>query len=118
MQEAALPREDEAPYIYQLVPTHMSVRITCINKDNGNHDNPHEAITALGWVNEQSGQTGISSRLEMYEWIKNKGGEAYIRDRNGNTAKVGTDVAPSGTKFVRTYADKIWTDNLLSLPEC
>jgi len=96
----------------------MSVRIKCISKDQGNHANPHEAITALGWVNEQTGQTGISSRLEMYDWIKTKGGEAYVHDRYGNTVKVGTAETSFGTKYVRTYADRTWTDNLLSLPEC
>lgn len=96
----------------------MSIRITCISKDNGNHANPHEAITALGWVNEQTGQTGITSRLDMYDWIKNKGGVAFVRDRSGNTVRVETAISPSGTKYVRTYADGIWTDNLLSLPEC
>ncbi len=96
----------------------MSIRIKCISKDNGNHSNPHEAITALGWVNEQTGQTGISPRLEMYDWIKNKGGEAYVHDRYGNTVRVYAAENQFGTKYVQTYADRTWTDNLLSLPEC
>jgi len=31
---------------------------------------------------------------------------------------VGTAVSTRGTKYVRTYRDKVWTDNLLALPEC
>ncbi len=96
----------------------MSIRITCIKKDGGNHENPHIAISTLGWKNEQSGETGSSTRLQMYDWIKNKGGEAYVHDRYGNTVKVGTAETSYGTKYVRTYADRTWTDNLLSLPEC
>lgn len=30
----------------------MAIRITCINKDNGDHENPNLAITHLGWINE------------------------------------------------------------------
>lgn len=95
----------------------MSVRITCINKAGGHHENPHEAISFLGWINEQTRETGKASRLVMYDWIKG-GGEAYVRDAYGNTVRVGTAVTFLGTKYVRTYADRTWTDNLLSLPEC
>jgi hypothetical protein len=95
----------------------MSVRITCINKDGGNHYNPHEAISHLGWVNESTGGTGKSTRLAMYDWIES-GGEAYVKDAYGNTAKVGTAETETGTKYVRTYSNSQWTDNLLALMEC
>ena len=96
----------------------MSIRITCISKDNGNHENPHAAISSLGWTNEQTGETGSSSRLQMYDWIKDQNGVAYVRDAKGNQARVGTAETDRGTKYVRTYSDKVWTDNLLALPEC
>ena len=96
----------------------MSVRITCINKLGGNHADPHHAIEDLGWIDEQSGKTGKSTRLQMYEWLKSKSGTAYVRDKQGNTAYVGTREHTNGTRFVQTYADKVWTDNLLALAEC
>lgn len=96
----------------------MSVRITCINKDGGNHDNPHAAISQLGWINEETGKSDKSSRETLYDWIKNKGGHAYVRDKYGNTVRVGTAETAGGTRYVRTYRDKTWTDNLLALPEC
>lgn len=96
----------------------MSVRITCISKDGGNHENPHVAISSLGWTNEESGQSGSSSRLQMYDWIKSKHGVAYVKDQSGNQARVGTAETQRGTKYVRTYRDQTWTDNLLALPEC
>jgi hypothetical protein len=96
----------------------MSVRITCISKAGGDHENPHVAISNLGWVNEADGKTGNSTRIEMYDWIKNQDGYAYVRDQSGNTARVGTAETDRGTKYVRTYADGKWTDNLLTLPEC
>lgn len=96
----------------------MSVRITCINKDGGNHYNPHEAISRLGWVEDGTAKTGNSSRLELYDWIKNQQGVAYVRDQFGNQARVGTAETERGTKYVRTYSNGKWSDNLLALPEC
>lgn len=52
----------------------MAVKITCINKSGGYHADPHHAISHLGWKNETTGETGKSTRLEVYEWIKDKGG--------------------------------------------
>jgi len=95
----------------------MSIRITCINKSGGYHDDPHHAIESLGWVNDESGESGKSTRLQMYDWIES-GGVAYVRDSRGNSARVGTREHANGTKYVQTYADRIWTDNLLPLPEC
>ena len=40
----------------------MSIRVECINKAGGWHQDPHEAISRLAWVDEQSGQRGSSSR--------------------------------------------------------
>lgn len=96
----------------------MAVRITCIGKAGGDHENPHVAISSLGWVNEENNERGTSTRLEMYDWIKNQAGYAYVRDATGNQVQVGTAESRSGTKFVRTYRDRVWTDNLLALPEC
>lgn len=96
----------------------MTVRITCINKSGGYHADPHHAIENLGWINEQTGATGVSTRLEMYDFIKNKGGAAYVRDVRGRTAYVGARENANGTRYVQTYADGVWSDNLLAQPEC
>jgi hypothetical protein len=96
----------------------MSIRVTCINKSGGDHADPHHAIEDLGWVNEQSGKRGKSTRLEIYDWLKNRKGVAYVQDNRGNTAKVEPREHRNGTRYVQTYADGVWTDNLLALPEC
>jgi len=96
----------------------MSIRITCIKKSGGRHFDPHHAISELGWINEQTRETGTNSRLEVYDWIKNQNGVAYVRDSRGNQARVGTREHANGVKFVQTHADRVWTDNLLALPEC
>ncbi len=96
----------------------MAVRITCVNKSDGGNQNPHEAIASLGWLNEETQTTGISTRLEIYDFIKNRGGQAYVVDRLGNKTFVGALENANGTKYVKTYADGVWTDNLLALPRC
>jgi len=96
----------------------MAVRITCATKPSGNLENPHEAISTLGWINETTQATGISTRLEIYDFLKNRGGQAYVIDSKGKKAFVGTAESAQGTKYVRTFADGVWTDNLLALPSC
>jgi hypothetical protein len=95
----------------------MTVRIIYINKDNGNHYNPHEAIVYLGWMNESTGQKGKSSRLEMVKFIQD-GNIAYVMDGYGNKAYLYVRTSVLGNKYVQTYADGKPTDNLLELPEC
>ena len=95
----------------------MAFRITCINKDNGNHENANVAITHLGWVNESNGNSGKSTRLEMYEFIKN-GGQAYVMDNVGNNAHLITAETALGTKYVKTKADSTERNNLPTLQEC
>ncbi len=96
----------------------MAIRIVCINKSGGWHADPHHAISHLGWRNEETGEAGKNTRLEIYDWIKNKNGIAYVLDSRGNKAYVGVRENQYGTKYVQTYADQVWTDNLLALPEC
>ncbi|ALR31231.1 hypothetical protein ATE47_12175 [Chryseobacterium sp. IHB B 17019] len=96
----------------------MAIRITCINKDNGYHENPNLAITHLGWTNEETREAGKSTRLEIYFWIKNQNGIAYVIDSYGNRVKVITAETFSGTKYLKTEADSSTKNNLLSLPEC
>lgn len=96
----------------------MSIRITCINKSGGYHQDPHHAISHLGWVEDGTGKTGKNTRLEIYQWLKTGGGVAYVQDGRGNKAYVYPSENANGTQFVQTYADNVWTDNLLALPEC
>ena len=95
----------------------MSVKITCINKDNGHHYDPHLAITDLGWINEQTNEAGKSTRIEMVEFIE-RGGKAYVKDFLGKIAFLVVRTSYFGNKFVKTVADNRETNNLLELNEC
>jgi len=96
----------------------MSVRVICISKDNGNHDNPHEAISHYGWVNERTDKRGRNDRTSMVDWIKNKKGIAYVKDSLGNVAYCEVRKNSRGTEFLQTVSDGKYTNNLLELPEC
>ncbi len=96
----------------------MSVRITCVDKLSGNLQDPHEAISQYGWVNESNNnETGINSRVSMVEWVEG-GGVAYVKDSLGNVAYCQVHTSVNGTKFLQTVTDGRWSDNLLSLRKC
>lgn len=94
----------------------MSVRITCISKDGGNHENPYTAISELGWTEDGTGKRDRSTRLQMYDFVQG-GGVAYVLSGN-DKAYLTTAVTALGTKYVKTKPDDTKRDNLLSLPEC
>lgn len=95
----------------------MAIKITCINKDGGNHFNSHEAIQYLGWVEVNGNRKGKSSRLEVVKFIE-EGNFAYTEDGFGNKAYLYVRTSSSGNKFVQTMSDGRFTNNLLSLLEC
>jgi hypothetical protein len=89
------------------------VQVTCITKPHP--QSPHEHITHVGnpranwkWTREQV----IAS-------IEAKQNTFFVLDpRTSRRADVGV-VTPAGRpKYLRTYADGVWTDNLLSLDQC
>ncbi len=94
----------------------LEVQIICINKDRGNHANPHEAISHYGWVNS-SGKRGKTNRSKMVSWLE-KGNQAYVEDKYGNRAYCHIRESIHGNKFLQTAADGKYNNNLLSLPEC
>ena len=96
----------------------MAVKIICIRKDGGNHQNPHKKITDFGWVNEQTRAAGQSTRAQMVYFLERQNGKAYLKDRFGNVANVGVWISTHDNKYLRTYTDGKWSDNLLALPEC
>lgn len=95
----------------------MAVRITCVDKPSGDLQNPHEAISEYGWLNESTGETDVASREKMVDWVKS-GGEAYVKDVWGNIIECRLRVSVNGTEFLQTVTDNKWTNNLLSLPRC
>lgn len=92
----------------------MSIRITAIRLSGGT---THQHIVRLWWTNPADSKAGDNSRAEIVSWIETDSGKAYVEDTRGNRADVGVVTPPYGQKYLRTYADRVWTDNLLALPE-
>lgn len=84
------------------------VQVTCINKLPRN--NTHEGITHLG------NSTGKWTRQNVIDWIESRT-HTFYTSVNGKRAEVGVVDGPNG-KYLRTYADGYYNDNLLALPEC
>lgn len=95
----------------------MKVRIIGIRKDNGNHQNPHEAVSHYKWLNEANGNSNLEERLIMVNWVENKNGRAYVSSSEG-TVDCFVNKSASGTKFLQTNADSRSSNNLLNLLEC
>jgi hypothetical protein len=90
----------------------VSININGIRQAGGAK---HEHIVHLWWVERENGKPGDASRAAVVDYIEG-GGQAYVDDGLGHIVTVGVVTPASGPKYVQTYADGIWTDNLLSLP--
>lgn len=96
----------------------MAVRIICIKKDEGITGNPYLAIDYFEWVNERINVNDITDRTQIYDWIKEGNGEAYITDEKGNKVYLIPAICPQGNKYVKTVEDESLDDSLLLLPQC
>jgi uncharacterized protein DUF3892 len=84
------------------------VQVTCINKRD--RDSRHEGITHLGGATWKWTRAQVISSIEA-------GTNTFYTVSSGSRANIGVVNGEFG-KYVRTYANGKWTDNLLSLPEC
>ena len=89
----------------------MRVRFTAVRLVGGNR---HEHIASLQAVDTATGQLYNDTRAAWVAYLE-RGNSGFVHDRYGN--EVGVYVNTNGyTKWVQTYADGIWSDNLLALP--
>lgn len=90
-------------------------QITCINKSqsNGGHEHITHAGNAPGTPNGWRWTVA-----QIVESIDAKTNTFYVQDAQGRRANVGVVKPTYGQAYIRTHADGVWTDNLLSLPSC
>jgi Protein of unknown function (DUF3892) len=88
------------------------IRVTAIRLEGGND---HEHIVRLWWNEPATGKEGNDPRATLVGWIENQGVTAYV-SQGGHQANVGVVTPTYGPKYLRTYADGYWNDNLLALP--
>jgi hypothetical protein len=89
-------------------------RIDCVNKPDRN--SPHERITHVGGL-DSNGNRWRDTSTNVVGFIERKEHRFYTKEGNA-TAWVGVRTSAAGNKFLQTYADGVWKDNLLALPEC
>lgn len=83
-------------------------QVTCINKLNRNSS--CEGITHLG------GASWHWTRQEVINSIESNT-NTFFTMVDGQRASIGV-VNGSNGKYLRTYSNSAWNDNLLALPEC
>ncbi|WP_405080977.1 DUF3892 domain-containing protein [Pectobacterium versatile] len=94
----------------------VDVRITCITLSDTNA--LHEHITHVG--SPQFNPPGSKWTVaQVITAIESNQHTFYVTGSDGKRADVGV-VDPGGgkRKYIRTYADGRWNNNLLSLPKC
>ena len=90
----------------------MAIYITARHMEGGYR---HEHIARVKWQNTDDGsKTGENGRQEIVGWIRNDKGKAYVWDGSRAVIVLVVDGTPP---YLRTFADGVWTDNLLALPE-
>jgi hypothetical protein len=89
-------------------------RIDCVNKPH--RDSPHEHITQVGGPKSAGGRWHEPVE-NVVRYLDGKEHRFYT-DERGARAWVGVNTSRSGRRFLQTYADGVWRDNLLALPEC
>ena len=85
-----------------------NLQVTCITRQT--HPNPHEGITHLGGVNWYWTKDQVIQSIERQV-------HAFYTHVNGVSAWIGVVNGQNG-KYLKTYADGNYNDNLLSLPAC
>lgn len=89
------------------------VQITCISKSHSNGG--HEHITQVG----NPAANWKWPVADVIASIDAKSNSFFVQDpRTGKRAEVGVIRPTGGASYLRTYADGVWSDNLLSLSQC
>jgi hypothetical protein len=72
----------------------------------------HSNITHVSWVEPQTNNSGTSTVETVVNWLKTAGNQAFVK----GTQNIAVTVVDAKPPYLRTVANGILTDNLLSLP--
>lgn len=90
----------------------MAIQVTAVHLEGGYS---HQHISELRWIDRSTNETKQSTRQQVVDFIEIHDGKVYV-EQGGYRAYVYVRQSASGMKFLQTYADGKWQDNLLSLP--
>lgn len=86
-------------------------QITCITLSG---TRSHDRISQIG----NASVPWYLTTADAVQRIDAKSDTFYVMDASGRRANVGVVRPSHGLPYLRTYADSVWTDNLLSLGTC
>ena len=90
-------------------------RIDCINKPD--RSSPHERISHAGGPKPDGSGRWKDTVPNIVRFIE-QGTHRFYTNESGSVAWVGVRTSANGNKFIQTYANGSWKDNLLALKEC
>jgi len=91
-------------------------QVDCIVKDD--RFNPYERIQYLGGPNSGGGRWKLSQQQVIAAIEANTYGPFWVASPGGRQVKLVIAVSPYGNKYVKTEADGLEPNNLLSLRSC
>lgn len=89
----------------------MSIQIT--NVRYGVLPKTEQTISHYKWRDDTTGEVAYSDKPTLVTWIE-RGGRAYV---GSGYHRVPVLVVDANPKYLRTYADGRWTNNLTELTE-
>lgn len=90
-------------------------RIDCVVKPHRN--SPHEHITNVGGPKPDGTDRWQDTTANVVAFIESKQHRFYTKEGSAS-AWVFVRTSAAGNKFLQTYADGVWKDNLLALQGC
>lgn len=90
-------------------------QIDCIIKPD--RDSRHERITHAGGPTPERGGRWQDTVPNIVRFIEAKTHRFYTQQGNARTY-VGVRTSANGNKYIQTYANEQWNDNLLAQREC
>lgn len=90
-------------------------QIDCINKVD--RDSRHDRITHAGGPKPDGTGRWKDTVPNIVGFIEGKVHRFYTQKGNSKTW-VGVQTSTAGNKYIQTYANEQWNDNLLAQPEC
>lgn len=91
----------------------MAIEITHVRF--GSTTKTEDEIVRYRWKNIGSGTTGESDKPTLVAWVERNPGAASVGSGT-NRVEVRVVDPVRGQKYLRTYADGKWTNNLVNLP--
>lgn len=74
----------------------------------------HAAINSVKWIDEITQSSGITSRDKMYDWLANKRGVAYVKEKDTQLPiPVFGRISQTGQYLIQAGKNGQWTNDLI-----